>query len=142
LSLTAFIISQVAVDLESGYHLLRGDWPVHREIHSLLIAALVGVFCGSAVCLAGRRVLPANHASLQAEVAAAPAHVGGLIGGLSHSILDAVMHSDLQPFWPVSSRNPFLAVISVSNLHLLCVLSGVLGALGLCARSASTAKAG
>ena len=39
------------------------------------------------------------------------------------------MHSDMQPTAPVSEANPLLHVVPVEVLHLVCVLSGVLGEL-------------
>jgi len=38
------------------------------------------------------------------------------------------MHSDLHPFWPVSTANPLLAVVGIGYLHGLCVVSGLAGA--------------
>lgn len=43
------------------------------------------------------------------------------------------MHSDLQPLAPFSDTNALLHVISVDSLQLVCVLGGVVGALGLIA---------
>jgi len=60
--------------------------------------------------------------------------MGGLIGGLSHPILDAIMHVDLKPFWPFSMANPFLNLIEVQYLHFVCVLSGIAGAILLVIR--------
>ena len=45
------------------------------------------------------------------------------------------MHSDLKPFWPVSTANPFLASVSLGYLHLLCLASGVAGVIILAVRS-------
>jgi len=133
-SLTAFVISQVVIDIESGYHLLRNDWPVHREVHSLPVAGLVGILTGTAVWIVGRKRRASNEAMIQAEVALLPAHVSGLVGGLSHPLLDAVMHTDLRPFWPFSTANPLLAVMGLGYLHLFCVGSGIVGAVILMIR--------
>ena len=133
-SLTAFAISQGAIDIESGYHLCRSEWPLHREIHSLLIAGVVGVLVGSAVWLGGSYLRPSGNSAIQAEVTFRAALMGGLIGGLSHPLLDAIMHVDLKPFWPFSMANPFLNLIEVQYLHLVCVLSGVAGAILLVIR--------
>ena len=47
----------------------------------------------------------------------------------SHVVLDSIMHSDMRPLAPLSGDNVLLHVVSAGGLHLLCVLSGVLGAL-------------
>lgn len=141
MSLTAFVLSQIAIDLESGYHLLCGDWPVHREVHSFLGASVVGLLTGAAVWVAARRLRSSDPAIAQAEIGMIPALVGGLIGGLSHPILDGIMHPDLRPFWPLSSANPFLGILDLGVLHLLCVVSGLAGMFVLAFRARET-KAG
>lgn len=54
--------------------------------------------------------------------------VSGLAGALSHVVLDAVIHADVQPLWPWSSRNPLFVPGSFDPVHYAC---GALGALGL-----------
>lgn len=127
ISLLAFVLSQVLIDLESGYHLLSGDWPLHREVHCLPVSGLVGLFSGGVVWLIGIRRRRSFRTSPRSEFGALPAAMGGLVGGLSHPLLDSVMHSDLQPFWPVSTANPFLATVSVGCLHAICLMSGIVG---------------
>jgi membrane-bound metal-dependent hydrolase YbcI (DUF457 family) len=126
-SLTAFALSQVAIDIESGYHLLREEWPVHRIAHTLPVATGVGMAVGTVVWLAGRRTAPARSTGIQAEVQALPAYAGGLLGGSSHSVLDAIMHADVQPFWPFALSNPLLGALDLAQLHLFCVVTGVCG---------------
>jgi len=63
----------------------------------------------------------------RSEVGILPAHVGGLIGGVSHSVLDSFMHFDLVPFWPFSNNNSLLDTLSMGALHILCVASGLVG---------------
>jgi membrane-bound metal-dependent hydrolase YbcI (DUF457 family) len=141
-SLTAFIISQGLIDIESGYHLLWSGWPLHREVHSLPVSGLVGLFAGTVIWFVGRRFRWSSSATLRSEFDLKPAILGGLIGGLSHPFLDAVMHSDLQPFWPVSAANPFLAAVSLGYLHALCLASGIAGIAILAVRSHLAGKAG
>ena len=42
-SFLIFGITQVAIDSEAAFHLLRGDWPIHRLFHTYLGATLVAV---------------------------------------------------------------------------------------------------
>lgn len=143
ISFSAFVASQVVIDVESGYHLLRGNWPVHRTLHTLPVATLAGLLSGLLVwgvahVLALERRFP-EEPWLPSEVARAPAIAGGLLGGASHSLLDAIMHGDMHPFWPVSLENPLLDAVGLGALHLGCVIAGTLGAivLGFRARSGS-----
>jgi membrane-bound metal-dependent hydrolase YbcI (DUF457 family) len=130
-SLTAFMAAQVAIDVESAYHLYRVEWPVHREIHSLALATVAGTL---AVMFLGRHVRLSDGAFLRAEILPGPALLGGLLGGLSHPLLDAIMHSDLRPFWPFSDGNPFLDLVKLPTLHVVCIASGVLGIAVIAAR--------
>jgi membrane-bound metal-dependent hydrolase YbcI (DUF457 family) len=56
---------------------------------------------------------------------------GGLAGGLSHPLLDGIMHADLRPFMPWSDVNPFLGLIGLAQLHLACVAAAIAGAVCL-----------
>jgi membrane-bound metal-dependent hydrolase YbcI (DUF457 family) len=127
ISLTAFVISQVVIDLESGYHLLRQEWPIHRQLHSLVLAGTAGLLTGTLVFLVARFVKPEKFPGSRSEVGFSPAHLGGLMGGLSHSVLDSFMHFDLVPFWPFSNKNPLLETLNMGALHILCVASGLVG---------------
>jgi hypothetical protein len=131
-SLLAFVASQVAIDFETLYWLRRGEWPVHRWVHTFLGSALVGAAVALiTVAVVGpvlRRLFSEDH-GLAAEVRAGPAVAGGLIGGLSHPLLDGIMHGDIMPFRPFSSRNPLLHTLDVRYLHILCLGAGVLGIL-------------
>jgi membrane-bound metal-dependent hydrolase YbcI (DUF457 family) len=49
------------------------------------------------------------------------------VGTYSHIGLDAVMHGDMNPFWPIVYGNGLLDLISVETLHVLCIIFGLLG---------------
>ena len=38
------------------------------------------------------------------------------------------MHPDVRPFMPWSDYNPFLGLVGVAQLHLLCVAAALFGA--------------
>ena len=52
-SMAAYSLAQVVIDIESGFHMLRGDSPVHRQAHTFLLGGLVGLLCGLIVSRAG-----------------------------------------------------------------------------------------
>jgi hypothetical protein len=134
-SFSAFVASQIVIDVESGYHLLRGDWPVHRVLHTLPVATLAGLSSAGLVWGAARLLRLkqrwSDERTLPSEVDARPAAIGGLLGGITHPIFDGIMHSDVQPFWPLSLENPLLDLIGLGALHLGCVIAGALGAIAL-----------
>src|SRR5215471_21806895 len=52
-SFTAFVATQVIIDFETLYHLVRVQWPVHRQLHSLVGGSAVGLAVAAGV-VAGR----------------------------------------------------------------------------------------
>lgn len=140
-SFLAFATTQVAIDLESWYYLTRDDWPVHRDLHTFVLGAALGTGVGMLIwTLASivhrartrwRRILPTDDALplVQSEVTLSGALAGGILGGLTHSLLDGIMHADIKPLRPFSSANPLLGMVDLSVLHMGCLLLGVLGIL-------------
>ncbi len=57
------------------------------------------------------------------------AFLSAFVGSFSHVFLDSIMHTDVQPFYPVTLANDFHGMVSVEMLHKLCLYSGFLGAL-------------
>ena len=49
------------------------------------------------------------------------------VGTYSHVFLDGIMHSDVQPFAPFTSSNPFYHSMDVGLLHIICIVAGVVG---------------
>lgn len=125
-SLLSFVASQVVIDLESGYHLLRGDWPVHRALHTFALAIPVGLATGAVVWYAGRH-LKRLRDRWPHEFGLLPALLAGGLGGATHPLLDGVMHDDIRPLMPFAADNPFHHAIGLGTLHLLCVGCAVLG---------------
>ncbi|HET9325357.1 MAG TPA: metal-dependent hydrolase [Candidatus Eisenbacteria bacterium] len=139
-SWVAFCAAQVVIDCETLYYLSRHEHPVHRFFHSLLGAGMAGAAVSVALIGLLRALpwleAPAGHNGwrsrvLRSELSPAGVWAGGLFGGLSHPLLDGMMHSDVRPFLPWSSSNPLLGMIDVEMLHQLCLLAGALGAVGL-----------
>src|SRR5262249_13896474 len=138
-SLMVFGFSQVALDIEPLVRIIRGDAVLHGFTHTYLGATLIGLVSAVVGRLISQLFL--NYWTLDPyspfmnwlrgpKLICWPAAVGGaLVGTYSHVFLDSIMHSDMQPFVPLSEVNGLLHVTSVGGLHLLCVLCGVLGAL-------------
>ena len=118
--------SQVLMDIEPLLGLIQG-WPVlHGYTHTLAGALLIGMVAaliGRPISAWVMRGLAFRHDPLTWPAAFA----GAMLGTFSHVVLDAVMHSDMQPWWPFTQGNGLLSIIPLSSLHLLCVGLGVLG---------------
>ncbi len=117
----------------SGYRL-------HGPLHSLVGATLAGLLAA----VLGRYVFNALNSPLRAflrRVEGMPALlveevvpitwtaaiIGGAVGGISHALLDAVIHPDVMPFWPSSTSNPLLTDGSFYPMHYGCALLGLVG---------------
>lgn len=122
-SLTAFIGANVAIDVESVVNLLTGRFPVHATLHTFGAALGVGLLVGGLVAWTGRRVRRRSP-----EWATGPAFLGGALGGLSHPLLDGIMHGDIRPFLPLTADNPLYRVVGLDVLHGACVVASVVGA--------------
>jgi hypothetical protein len=128
-SFSSFVASQVIVDCESAYYLfVAPGWPVHRWAHTLPVAVPLGAAVGIAVWgtshLLGRRA-----DAYPSEMGLWPCIAGGLLGGVTHPLLDAIMHRDVQPFMPFVAGNPLLGIVSLGALHMACLAAAMLGGL-------------
>jgi len=150
-SFATFTTVQVAIDLESLTNLLAGSYPVHHHLHSLMGALGVGLV----VAVLGRISFGRLKAALAAALARSPlggrdalaetrrpesspgggstalpwsaALAGALVGSVSHVLLDAIMHADLQPLFPWRAGNPLLIEGSAAPLHESCLAVAVVG---------------
>ena len=130
-SMAAYSLAQVVIDIESGYYLLRGEYPVHRQAHTFLLGGLIGLLCGLIVSRVGgwwARPRDAVPEALAAEFRMPVAVVSGIFGGIFHSVLDGIMHQDIRPFRPFTDANPLYELVSVRVLYLFCTITGLVGA--------------
>ncbi len=136
-SFTLFVFTQVIIDLESLYYLAQGDWPVHRFLHTYLgssVIVMLAVLVGKPICQIYLNMWNVVLNRKQNEmlyfspnISYSSAFIGSALGAYSHVFLDSVMHSDSKPFAPFMENNSVLSLVSVSQLHLICVVAGLLG---------------
>jgi hypothetical protein len=135
ISLSSFVASQVVIDCESAYYLfIAHEWPVHRWAHTLPVAVPLGAAVGLATWGIGR-LLGRSGDEHRSELGLWPCIAGGLLGGATHPLLDAIMHRDVQPFMPLAAGNPLLSIVSLGLLHTACLAAAVLGGVILLLRS-------
>jgi hypothetical protein len=140
-SVLAFVVSQVVIDCETAYFLfVAQEWPVHRWAHTFLVGTPIGCVAGlsvwaAAVVLRGRGLPVPDTAEWQLF----PSFAGGALGGLTHPLLDGIMHADIQPLRPFLDGNPFLDWVGLAYLHLACLVAGAVGAM-LCVVRLKTSR--
>ena len=103
---------------------------MHRFFHSIPGGLLAGL--ATAGVIGGIRVLLPRVKlpdPLSQEFQWRPALVGGALGGVTHSLLDAMFHSDVLLFYPASNSGPLQEIVSRETIHMGCLVAGVLGAL-------------
>lgn len=137
LSWTVFALANVLIDLEPiTLFFLTGD-PAHPWLHTppgAIAVAIVAAAAGRRPCewflrWWNRRLSPAQARwlAVPAAIGSAQAWSGALLGTVSHILLDAIMHTDVRPFWPIVQGNPLQGLIGIEQLQWACVAAGVLG---------------
>jgi len=130
-SMAAYSLTQVVIDLESGYYLLHQSPPIHREMHTFAVGGLIGLLCGLVVSRIGRwlaRPRDVIGEAIAAEYRLSIAVLSGLFGGLLHPVLDAIIYTDIRPFRPFSSGNPLFGIVSTARVYQFCIVTALVGA--------------
>lgn len=127
-SLMIFGWSQIVIDIQPLVVMLSGRGHVHGFTHTYLGATLIAAVSAVSGKFAADLVLRILRRTRFTPISWPVAIGSALIGTYSHVVLDAIMHSDVEPFAPLTLVNPFLGIISVATLHKLCLLSGLAGA--------------
>lgn len=133
-SWSAFAASTVVIDCESGYYMVRGEYPLHRQLHTFVGAALagiatIGMLLGARWMLSRARVwLAAQPPTVRAEATTLGVITGAMTGALTHPLLDGLMHADIEPFAPWTADNPLRGLVGLEALHQGCLIAGLAGA--------------
>ena len=143
-SFLIFGITQVAIDTEAAFYVIREDWPYHRFLHTYLGATLVATL----TVVIGRplleralglwnRLIHAERESflwIEPRVPLVAAISGALIGGYSHVLLDSFLYTDVRPIAPLSDSNAALNALSTVEVYVACLALGLLGGAAMAAR--------
>ncbi len=129
-SLMVFGWSQILIDVQPLVVLLSGKGELHGFSHTYIgatIVAVVSALTGKYLGEIGLRVL---HMENFNPIGWKVAFISAFIGGYSHVFIDGIMHSDMRPLAPFSQQEIFLGIVNIDTLHILCVLSAVIGGAG------------
>ena len=137
-SWSIFTLTNVFIDLEPITYFVFTGVPSHKFFHSIFGATLLGFIsalyfrklCGNYIMKWNKNLHPIDRKWL--EVRNSKIHLfegitGGLLGAWSHLALDSLMHQDIKPFWPFSSRNIFLDLLSPSSVLYICMTCFIIG---------------
>lgn len=122
--------SQILMDIEPLIGILQNKAILHGYTHTLLGALVIGTIAG----IVGKpissyvlRLLAITHPPFMW----AASFAGAYIGTFSHVLLDAIMHFDMSPWWPIAPGNQLLTFISIDQLHITCLIAGIVGGIVL-----------
>lgn len=128
-SLMVFGWSQIVMDIQPLVVLVTGEGHLHGFSHTYVGATLLALFSavtGKYLSEVGLHVLGLNR-TWQVTISWWVTVLSAFIGTYTHVFLDSIMHTDVQPFYPLSLSNQFHGLLSVGALHKLCLYSGAVG---------------
>jgi hypothetical protein len=130
-SFSVFVFSQLLIDIEPLYYLLRGEAPLHRFFHTYPGAAVIAVASyalgrplgGLGLALIRRTFgwrLSDLHEAIRL-ISPTAALSAAITGAFSHVALDSIMHGDMHPLAPFSDANSMLHQVMKDNFSCSAV---------------------
>jgi membrane-bound metal-dependent hydrolase YbcI (DUF457 family) len=130
-SLMVFGWTQIVMDIQPLVVMITGEGHLHGFTHTYVGAVLIAIFAaltGKYLSELGLKLIGISKSENPISIAWWVVFLSAFVGSFSHVLLDSIMHSDVEPFFPFLLDNPLLGLISVTMLHKLCLYSGLLGA--------------
>jgi membrane-bound metal-dependent hydrolase YbcI (DUF457 family) len=130
-SLMLFGWSQIVMDLQPLWVLLNGHGHMHGFSHTFIGGTLLAVISALTVKYLsefGLIILRISKSYQPVKISWIVAFISAFTVCFSHVVLDSIMHSDVQPFYPITLNNPILGYFSVASLHKFCLYTGLFGA--------------
>jgi membrane-bound metal-dependent hydrolase YbcI (DUF457 family) len=129
-SLMVFGWTQIVMDIQPLVVMISGQGHLHGFTHTYVGAVLIAIIAA----LSGKYLseLGLNILGMLKEqpilILWRVAFLSAFIGSFSHVLLDSIMHTDVEPFYPYTLVNNFHGFMSIAALHKLCLYSGLVGA--------------
>jgi membrane-bound metal-dependent hydrolase YbcI (DUF457 family) len=130
-SLMVFGWTQIVMDIQPLIVLITGEGHLHGFTHTYIGAILLAIFSaltGKYLSELGLKILGIDKFQ-SISISWWVAFLSAFIGSFSHVFLDSIMHTDVEPFYPITLTNDFHGMVSITILHKLCMYSGGVGAL-------------
>lgn len=131
-SLMVFGWSQIIMDIQPLIVILSGAGHLHGFSHTYIGATLIAIFSiltGKHLSEYGLKVIGISKNTNPVKISWLIATLSAFLGTFSHVLLDSIMHSDIEPFYPLAVTNSLLGLISIEALHRLCLLTALFGAI-------------
>ena len=138
-SLIIFGWAQILMDLQPLFVIITGQGNLHGFSHTYIgatLIALISAFTGKWIYEMLMVFIKSDFTEYQKKLFDVPKKlttgvciVSAFIGTYSHVLLDSIMHSDVEPFYPINLENNLHFILSIENLYKLCVYTGIVGSL-------------
>ena len=136
-SLMVFGWSQIVMDIQPLYVMINDT--SHLELHGFshtylgaTLLAILSALSGKYLSELGLKLLGLSTAMQPINIGWRIAFFSAFLGTYSHVVLDSIMHSDIQPYYPFAVGNHLLDIISNEQLHEFCIYSGIVGGVIYC----------
>jgi hypothetical protein len=137
-SWSIFALVNVLIDLEPISYFLITLSPEHHFFHTIIGATLIAVMAalyGRGLCEGAIKIwndeIKSKLLIAEPNISKVGAWSGALFGAWSHLLLDSFMHDDIKPLSPFTDSNVLLGSIPIATLHTICLISGLIGLLGM-----------
>ena len=131
-SLMVFGWAQIVMDIQPLVVLITGEGHLHGFSHTYIGATLLGTFSvlsGKYLSEIALKIFGISKKQNPIKISWSVAVISAFIGTYSHVALDAIMHGDVQPYYPIYPGNGLFGILSVADLHWLCLYTAVVGAI-------------
>ncbi len=131
-SLMVFGWAQIVMDIQPLYVIISNTR--HLELHGFshtylgaTLLAILSALSGKYLSEFGLKLLGLSTINQPIKIVWWIAFFSAFIGTYSHVVLDSIMHSDIQPYFPFADGNHLLDIIDSGLLHEFCIYSGLVG---------------
>ena len=128
-SLMVFGWSQILIDIQPLLVMLTDRGELHGFSHTYIGATLIAIIAAPTGKYLGEFGLRFLRMPGYNPIRWRVAILSAFIGTYSHVFIDAIMHSDIRPFAPLSNQRALHGLVSIEMLHLLCIGSALVGAI-------------
>ena len=129
-SLMVFGWAQILMDIQPLFVILSGEGHLHGFSHTYVGATLIACFAiitGKYLSEFGLILLGVASRQKPIKISWPVVTLSAFIGTFSHVLIDSVMHSDMEPLYPISKHNGLLGLLSMDYLHYACLACGAVG---------------
>ena len=129
-SLIIFGWAQILVDLQPLVVVLTHAGQIHGVTHTFVGAAVLGAAAAASGKPMGEALLNLFRKKEKPRIRISwkIACWSGLVGGLSHVLLDGLIYPDMSPFWPFV-QGTRMDIFTSRGMTAFCIFSGLAGLL-------------